>query len=125
MSESEMPRSAPRPRVGVTPAQTPTGAPILPEIREPIRQGEAATGVAPVPAPEAAARPLTPEEKEFMDALTRLFTTAQEFGLSLASMETDISNLPGDVKEVVEQGREVAKAVKSFQRIIRKRLGTV
>ena len=74
-------------------------------------------------APEAVPRQLTPEEREFMDALTKLFTTAQEFGLTLASIETDIANLPPDIKEVVEQGREVAKAVKNFQRIIKKRMG--
>jgi hypothetical protein len=65
---------------------------------------------------------MTPEEKEFMDALTRLFTSAQEFGLTLATLETDIASLPADVRECIEQGREVAKAVKNFQQIVRRRL---
>ncbi len=77
--------------------------------------------VAPA-APAVPAREMTPEEKEFMDALTQLFTTSQEFGLTLASLETDITNLPADVRECIEQGREVAKAVKRFQRLIRKRM---
>ena len=97
------------------------------EAARPLPQ---AAPVAPVAAPPAAqpgevARVLTPEEKELMDAMGRLFTAAQEFGLALASMETDVSKLPPDVKEVIEMGREVAKAVKHFQRLIRKRLGTV
>jgi hypothetical protein len=65
---------------------------------------------------------MTPEEKEFMDALTRLFTSAQEFGLALAAIESDMNTLPQDVREALELGREVAKAVKNFQRIVRKRL---
>jgi mRNA degradation ribonuclease J1/J2 len=65
---------------------------------------------------------MTPEEKEFMDALTRLFTSAQEFGLALAAIESDMNSLPQDVREALELGREVAKAVKSFQRIVRRRL---
>jgi hypothetical protein len=65
---------------------------------------------------------MTPEEKEFMDALTRLFTSAQEFGLSLAAIESDMNSLPQDVREALELGREVAKAVKNFQRIVRRRL---
>ena len=87
---------------------------------------EAARPAAPPaarPEPAApAAREMTPEEKEFMDALTQLFTTAQEFGLTLASLETDITALPADVRECIEQGREVAKAVKRFQRMIRRRM---
>jgi len=75
-----------------------------------------------VAAVAATAREMTPEEKEFMDALTQLFTTAQEFGLTLASLETDITTLPADVRECIEQGREVAKAVKRFQRLIRRRM---
>jgi mRNA degradation ribonuclease J1/J2 len=65
---------------------------------------------------------MTPEEKEFMDALTRLFTSAQEFGLALAAIESDMNSLPQDVREALELGREVAKAVKNFQRIVRRRL---
>jgi hypothetical protein len=57
-----------------------------------------------------------------MEALTALFTTAQEFGLTLASLETDVSSLPADVRECLEQGREVARAVKRFQRLIRRRM---
>jgi len=72
------------------------------------------------PAPPA--RELTPEEREFMSALTALFTTTQEFSLTLASLDTDVANLPADVKELVEQGKEVAKAVKRFQRLIRMRM---
>jgi len=83
----------------------------------------APTGAVPQAVPEAAPRQLSPEERVFMDALTKLFTTAQEFGLTLASIETDTANLPPDIKEVVEQGREVARAVKNFQRIIKKRMG--
>ena len=75
-----------------------------------------------VAAAAAHVREMTPEEKEFMDALTQLFTTAQEFGLTLASLETDVVNLPPDVRECIEQGREVAKAVKRFQRLIRRRM---
>jgi len=73
-------------------------------------------------APAVPAREMTPEEKEFMDALTNLFTTAQEFGLTLASIDTNERDLPADIRELVEQGREVARAVKSFQRLVRKRM---
>ena len=73
-------------------------------------------------APAAVVREMTPEEKEFMDALTHLFTSAQEFGLTLATIETDMNTLPQDVREALELGREVAKAVKNFQRIVRKRM---
>jgi len=83
---------------------------------------EAAPPSREVAAVAATTREMTPEEKEFMDALTQLFTTAQEFGLTLASLETDIMTLPADVRECIEQGREVAKAVKRFQRLIRRRM---
>ena len=78
--------------------------------------------VTPAPPTAPPAREMTPEEKRFMDALTKLFTSAQEFGLSLASLETDPSTLPPDLREIVEQGREVARAVKNFQRIIKERM---
>jgi hypothetical protein len=92
----------------------------IPTLPQAPAQPPAATAPPAVPT-----RALTPEEQEFMDALTKLFTTAQEFGLTLASIETDANKLPPDVREVVEQGREVARAVKNFQRIIKKRMGTV
>jgi len=65
---------------------------------------------------------MTPEEREFMDALTALFTAAQEFGLTLASLDTEGASLPPDLRELVEQGREVARAVKRFQRLVRRRM---
>jgi len=49
-----------------------------------------------------------------------LFTSAQEFGLALAAIESDMNSLPQDVREALELGREVAKAVKNFQRIVRR-----
>lgn len=95
------------------------------EVELAAARPQQAAAALPPAAPEVPARQLTAEERAFMDALTRLFTTAQEFGLTLASLETDVSTLPPDVREVVEQGREVAKAVKHFQRIIKKRLEVV
>jgi DNA replication initiation complex subunit (GINS family) len=80
------------------------------------------------PAAEAPATPvpreMTPEEKEFMKALTNLFTTAQEFGLTLASIDVEKDDLDPEIKELIEQGREVAKAVKRFQRLIKRRMPT-
>jgi hypothetical protein len=87
------------------------------EVTRPPAQPPAAPAAPTVPA-----REMTPEEKEFMDALTRLFTSAQEFGLALAAIESDMNSLPADVREALELGREVAKAVKNFQRIVRKRM---
>ena len=82
----------------------------------------AATEPAAAPAQPPASRELSPEDQKFMDALTWLFTSAQEFGLSLATIETDISTLPRDVREALELGREVAKAVKNFQQIVKERM---
>jgi len=77
---------------------------------------------APAQAGPAVPREMTPEEKEFMKALTNLFTTAQEFGLTLASIDVEKEDLDPEIKELIEQGREVAKAVKRFQRLIKKRM---
>jgi len=107
-------------------ATQPAGQPRAPVEEMPpfeIAPIQQPAGAVPEAVPEAAPRQLSPEERVFMDALTKLFTTAQEFGLTLASIETDTANLPPDIKEVVEQGREVARAVKNFQRIIKKRMG--
>jgi hypothetical protein len=92
--------------------------------RQPVQpvQPTAVPQPAVAAAPAAVVREMTPEEKEFMDALTRLFTSAQEFGLALAAIESDLNSLPQDVREALELGREVAKAVKNFQRIVRRRL---
>jgi len=97
-------------------AKPPAQPPVAPAALQPVAP------TAPQPAATTVTREMTPEEKEFMDALTRLFTSAQEFGLALAAIESDMNALPQDVREALELGREVAKAVKSFQRIVRKRI---
>jgi len=119
MEEPEQFRPAQPAKVRSSSAQAPTDVAALAELA----QLQPPAAAAPQAAPEGAPRPLSPEEKDFMDALTRLFTTAQEFGLTLASIETDVAKLPPDMREVVEQGKEVARAVKNFQRVIKKRMG--
>lgn len=107
--------------------QQPAPAPAVPPVAQPApTPAPAYPPYQPLAAPPAApAAPLsrepTPEEKEFMETLTRLFSAAQEFGLTLASIDTKQMRLPQEIEELIEQGREVAKAVKDFQRLIRRR----
>lgn len=107
--EQQAQQQAPAPALPPATPTTPAPAPAYPPY-QPL-----AAPVAPLP------REPSPEEREFMETLTRLFSAAQEFGLTLASIDTKQMRLPQEIEELIEQGREVAKAVKDFQRLIRRR----
>lgn len=111
--EQQAQQQAPAPALPPATPTTLTPAPAYPPY-QPLATPPAAPA-APLP------REPTPEEKEFMETLTRLFSAAQEFGLTLASIDTKQMRLPQEIEELIEQGREVAKAVKDFQRLIRRR----
>ena len=108
------PAATPPPALPPAAPPAPTPAPAYPPY-QPLAAPPAAPA-APLP------REPTPEEREFMETLTRLFSAAQEFGLTLASIDTKQMRLPQEIEELIEQGREVAKAVKDFQRLIRRRV---
>jgi hypothetical protein len=111
--EQQAQQQAPVPAVPSVTPTTLTPAPAYPPYQP----------LATPPAAPAASLPRepSPEEREFMETLTRLFSAAQEFGLTLASIDTKQMRLPQEIEELIEQGREVAKAVKDFQRLIRRR----
>jgi hypothetical protein len=111
--EQQAQQQAPAPALPPATPTTPVPAPAYPPY-QPLATPPAAPA-APLP------REPSPEEREFMETLTRLFSAAQEFGLTLASIDTKQMRLPQEIEELIEQGREVAKAVKDFQRLIRRR----
>jgi len=68
-------------------------------------------------------RVLTPDEQEFINALSNLITSAQELSYALAAVSVDEDELSEEVREILSSAREVVRAIRQFQRIVKKRTG--
>ena len=72
-------------------------------------------------APQPTKRELTEEEKEFLDALGSLVTSAQELSYVLASVDPEILRKYSDLQELIECARNVVRAVYRFHKLIKRR----
>jgi len=68
-------------------------------------------------------RVLTPDEQEFINALSNLISSAQELSYALAAVSVDEDELSEEVREILSSAREVVRAIRQFQRIVKKRTG--
>jgi len=76
--------------------------------------------------PTAAAQPtteLSPEQREFLDAMNNLILSAQELSYALALLPNELVETHQELKELVESARSVVRATWRFHKLIKHRVG--
>ncbi|MEM1820422.1 MAG: hypothetical protein QW230_01640 [Thermofilum sp.] len=99
-------------------AQQPPTVPVQQPLQQPV-------AVAPVAAPAVITRELTPEEREFLQAISDLITATQELAYALGSIDPEIIVKYPQVKELHEVAREVVRKSWNFYRMVKRRMGAV
>lgn len=80
------------------------------------------------PAPPAqtpsqpATRELTPEEKQFLNSLTELVTSAQELSYALAAIDTHQFHNDPEMRELLDAAKNVVRAVWRFHKLVKTRM---
>jgi len=78
------------------------------------------------PAPQAAVPPvtveLTPEQREFLDALNNLILSAQELSYAVALLPNELVETHPELKDLVEAAKNVVRAVYRFHKLVRRRV---
>jgi len=74
----------------------------------------------PPPTPQEQ-REMTPEQREFLDKMNKLITSAQELSYALALLPTNLVEENQELKELVESARNVVRATWEFHKYIKSR----
>jgi len=81
-----------------------------------------ATTVSEVETPPTTAPQLTPEQKEFLDAMNSLIMSAQELSYAVALLPNELIEKHPELKELVESARNVVRATWRFHKLIKQRM---
>jgi len=66
---------------------------------------------------------LSPEQREFLDAMNNLILSAQELSYALALLPNELVETHQELKELVESARSVVRATWRFHKLIKHRVG--
>jgi len=64
---------------------------------------------------------LTPEQKEFLEAMNSLILSAQELSYAVALLPNELVEQHQELKELVESARNVVRATWKFHKLIKQR----
>jgi len=69
-----------------------------------------------------AAPELSPEQKEFLDAMNNLILSAQELSYAVALLPNELIEKHTELRELVESARSVVRATWRFHKLIKQRM---
>jgi len=75
----------------------------------------------PAPAAAAPAIELTPEQREFLEALNSLILSAQELSYTVALLPNELVETHSELRDLVEAARNVVRSVYRFHKLVKRR----
>jgi len=110
--------------VPITPPPTPSVTHPTQQVtiyKKPEYQFQPTPPAQPAPPPQPVRRELTEEEKEFLNALGSVVSSAQELSYVLASIDPVLLQKYSDLQELIDCARNVVRAVYKFHKLIKER----